>query len=131
MKLTYSDEEIEKMLENVIEIEQINLDERIFDYWLRDHTGRPVQSVDFKYARYVVRTWGYGDSTDDYWVMDIKNPFFRPTLEEFLEMDEKGILPVEVTKEQVRLHRKREIQLVSYVAMVIALFCLLLYFINP
>lgn len=102
MKATYSDEEIRELLSNAVYdwTVDVNIDERAFNFWFRDKYGMPYGTFDLKYARYSLRSIGFGDTSDDYWVTDSKNPFFSASLTEFLDMDEKGLLPVEATAAQ-------------------------------
>ena len=128
MKATYSDEEISEMLSRTEDnwVFDINIDERAFEYWFKDRYGMPVQMLDMKYARYIIKTMAYGDSTDDYWVVDVKNPFFSASLEEFITMDENGLLPIEATPEQFRKRRLRNMIISATTSAGVLLFLLVM-----
>lgn len=131
MKATYSDEEINELLAMADEnwTYDVNIDERAFQYWFKDKYGLPVRMLDMKYARYMLKTLGFGDVTEDYWVMDMKNPFFSTSLHEFLRMDQKGLLPIEATKEQFHKRRLRNliISLMTSIGVLLYLIVTLIY----
>ncbi|MCL6090950.1 MAG: hypothetical protein M1393_07935 [Candidatus Thermoplasmatota archaeon] len=103
MQFTYSDEEIKDLLKNPAPSSQSDevADPRFFDYWLQNlRTGAPERGLDFKYGRYVLSRYEsiYGKS--EYYVLDVLNPYFSVTFEEFCNMDAKKLLPVDMTPKQ-------------------------------
>ena len=103
MQFTYSDEEIRDLLKNPAPSAQSNdiADPRFFDYWLQNlRTGAPERGLDFKYGRYALSRFDSIYGTSEYYVLDVLNPYFSVTFEEFCDMDAKKLLPVEMTSKQ-------------------------------
>ncbi len=96
----------------------IRLDPRVGRFWKVDagwvipgdqagpYEYSPIRNgLDLVYGRYTLGIFGQGLTTEDYWVMDSENPFYEVSLEEFLVQDEKGELPVEMTRNQKIRHK--------------------------
>ena len=103
MQFKYTDDEISEMLKNpyFTSHTDFKFDPRIFNYWLEDlSTGNPYPEIDFKYHRYLlIYPFGFEEKSEFY-VNDIRNPYFSVPLETFFDLDAKGELPIERTRSQ-------------------------------
>lgn len=83
--------------------------------------------LDMVYGRYTLGILGQGLSTEDYWVMDSENPFYEASLVEFLQDDQKGQLPVEMTHGQRIRYRLITIGLSISAVLILAFMLLLIH----
>ncbi len=111
MTFRYSDDEIFELLLRNIQASKfdIDIDDRAFNYWKRAANGILVLGVDSKYERFQLKCEGYGDVTSDYWVKDTRNLSFSANLDEFILMDERGMLPEEASPEQYRKQKLKKV----------------------
>lgn len=118
----------------------VSVDPRVERFWSVDQywvspgsqTGpynySPVKNgLDSVYGRYTLGINGQGLTTGDYWVIDSENPFYEATLEKFLEDDEKGNIPVEMTHGQKIRYRLATIGLSVSAVLILAFMIILLH----
>lgn len=88
----------------------------------------PVRNgLDRVYGRYTLGIMGQGLSTEDYWVIDSENPFYEASLEEFLDEDKNGSLPVEMSRGQRMRYRLITIGLSISSVLILAFMLLLIH----
>ena len=122
MQFKYTDDEISEMLKNPYSTHHADFkfDPRIFNYWVEDlSSGSPYPEIDFKYHRYLlIYPFGFEDN-NEFYVNDIKNPYFSVPLETFFELDAKGELPMELTRSQrMRVNLKIVLTILSVFALI-------------
>lgn len=118
----------------------IVMDPRVVRFWKVDpewvvpgdqagsYQYSPVKNgLDLVYGRYTLGIFGQGLSTEDYWVLDSENPFYEASLEKFLEEDENGCLPVEMTRGQKIRYRLTTIGLSISAVLILAFMLLLIH----
>lgn len=94
------DEMVDRILKNP-EFEPIIIDERAEKFWdiNRQVDHYPIEmEPDKVYGRYIPAVIGQGLNNDDYQIQDLLNPTFNVSLIDFLDMDDKGLLPIETTR---------------------------------
>ena len=138
---TFSDEEISLLMTDPL-VESINIDERVDNFWNVNRMWVPSgyqkkgqdeycpveMAPDKIFKRYTVGVVGQGLETEDYSVLDNENPYFDVPLIQFLDMYEKKVIPIEMTKRQRIVTRIKDVALYSFASIGLSILILMVFY---